>query len=133
MEATAQWLVMMNAIGALKHREAKQALNKWRAVLAEIAEQRAQTLPRGYQYGLLFRGLLAFAEEHDVAAFLVDLLRSMAARELGENKAVEWLPGDVSLDRGLQWAKNQSLKKHNQQLGFKHKIESIMHTGRHFS
>ena len=42
MEATAQWLVMMNAIGALKHREAKQALNKWRAVLAEIAEQRAQ-------------------------------------------------------------------------------------------
>ena len=42
MEATAQWLVMINAIGALKHREAKQALNKWRAVLAEIAEQRAQ-------------------------------------------------------------------------------------------
>ena len=32
------------------------------------------------------------------------------------------------LELAKEAAKNQSLKKHNQQLGFKHKIESIMHT-----
>ena len=58
---------------------------------------------------LLVRRCLAsfdFADdvEHDVAAFLVDLLRSMAANELGEDRAVEWVPGDASLDRRLQHA-----------------------------
>ena len=42
VEATAQWLVMMNAVGALKHREAKAAVNQWRSFLAEQAEKRAQ-------------------------------------------------------------------------------------------
>ena len=42
VEATAQWLVMMNAVGALKHREAKAAVNQWRSFLAEQAESRAQ-------------------------------------------------------------------------------------------
>merc|ERR1719345_45574 len=42
VEATAQWLVMMNAVGALKHREAKAAVNQWREFLAEQAEKRAQ-------------------------------------------------------------------------------------------
>ena len=32
------------------------------------------------------------------------------------------------LELAKEAAKNQSLRKHNQQLGFKHKIESIMHT-----
>jgi len=35
------WLVMMNALGALKHREAKAAVNQWLAFLAEQAEKRA--------------------------------------------------------------------------------------------
>lgn len=52
--------------------------------LARNPECRQQTLPRGYQYGLLFRELLAFASAHDAVDAPVVITGDLNAKCIDE-------------------------------------------------